>query len=165
MPGINSDRLLSLGDAMPNLREGSGQTGIASMGVQQNVTVPLGPPLLVDGATYNGIVFVAPCDGCFIKKLMVSAAVKMAGGTNTLAFDNYDASANAARNVLSTANINPVNVPAAAKEGDELTLTTTVADLYMDKGDVLNFALVCGTMTTDGQGYAVTATIIVPDVR
>ena len=34
----------------------------------------------------------------------------------------------------------------------------------MDEGDVLNYTLVCGTMTTDGKGYAVTAVIVVPDV-
>lgn len=163
MPGINSDRLRSLGDVLPELREASGQSGVASVGVQQAITVPLGPPLLVDGATYKGVAFVAPCDGCFIKKLMLSASVKMAGGTDTLAIDNYDASANAARNVLSTTNINPVNVPATVLEGDQLTLTTTTANLYMDKGDVLNFTLVCGTMTTDGEGYALTAVIVVPD--
>jgi hypothetical protein len=165
MPGINADRLLSLGDFMPDLREGSGKTGVPTVGVQQSITVPMGPPLLVDGATYRGIVFIAPCDGCFIKKVMVSAAVKMAGGTNTLAIDNYDASGNAARNVLSSATVDGTTIPAVALEGDELSFTTTTADRYMDKGDVLNFTLVCGTMTTDGQGYALTAVVIVPDVR
>jgi len=163
MSGVKSDRLLSLGDFLPNLKAKSGSTGFPAIGLQHIVTVPMGPPLLVDGATYKGIVFIAPTDGCYIKELHVGAAVKMAGGTNTLAFDNYDASANAARNALSTTNIDPAAVPAVALEGDKLTLTATNINRYMDQGDVLNFTLVCGTMTTDGQGFAVTAVIVVPE--
>jgi hypothetical protein len=34
----------------------------------------------------------------------------------------------------------------------------------MDEGDVLNYTLVAGTQTTAGQGYALTAIIIVPDL-
>lgn len=150
----------SIGDFMPALKEGA--SPMFGGGVQQLVSVPMGPPLLVDGATYKGCVFVAPCDNCVIKELHASAAVAAAGGTNTLAFDNYDASANAARNALSTATIDPTSIP--AKEGLQLTPTTTAADLRMDAGDVLNYTLVCGTQTTNGEGLVVTAVIIVPDL-
>lgn len=148
-----------LGSLNPVLQEGHNpQTG----GIQRMVTVPMGPPLVVDGATYKGVVFVAPCNGCQIKELWCSSAVAAAGGTNTLAFDNYDASANAARNALSTANIDPTTIP--AKEGLQLTLTATETDLYMDVGDVLNFTYVTGTQTTNAEGNAVTAVIWVPDL-
>ena len=162
---LNTDRLKSLGDTIPGLYEKSGPAGVASVGVQKQITVPVGAPLLVDGVTYKGIVFVAPCDGCFIKELWLSAPVLIAGGTSTLAIDNYDASAHAARNALSTTNVDPAVTPAVALEGSVLTLTTTLANRTMDEGDVLNFVLVCGTMTTDGQGYALTATVIVPDIQ
>ncbi len=158
MSGIRSVKS-SIGDFMPFLREGKTSGG----GVQQIVTVPMGPPLLVDGATYKGVAFVAPCDGCQIKELWYTASVAMAGGTDTLAIDNYDKSASAARNVLSTSNIDPTGV--TALKGTQLTLSSTAANLLMDEGDVLNFTLVCGTMTTDGQGYALSAVVIVPDVN
>jgi hypothetical protein len=157
------DRTRSLGDFTPQLREKSGSTGIASAGVQQVVSVPVGPNLHVDSVTYKGVVFVAPVDGCLIKAMWLSAAVKAAGGTNTLALDNYDASANAARNALSTATIDPTAVPTVVKEGDKLTLSATETNLYMDAGDVLNYTLVAGVQTTQGEGYAVTAIIIVPE--
>lgn len=157
MPGVSGTKQ-TVGDFNPALKEGSKVGG----GIQQMVTVPMGPPLLVNGTTYNGVAFVAPCDGCLIKELHVSAAVAMAGGTDTLAVDNYDKSGSAARNALSTTNIDPTSI--VAKKGTQLTLTSTEANLLMDAGDVLNFTLVCGTMTTAGQGYAITAVVIVPDL-
>ena len=110
----------------------------------------------------TSFIFIAPCDGCFIKEAWLSAAVKIGSGTNTIAFDNYDASGDAARNVLSTATIDPDTI--TTTEGLQLTLSTTLTDRVMDEGDVLNAVLVCGTMTTAGQGYVVTALILVPDV-
>lgn len=159
-----SDLVLSLGDMLPNVREGDSGVGTQLAGVQQTVAWALGPPLLVDGTTYDVVAFIAPCPGCWIKEIWVSATVLIAGGTNTLAFDNYDASANAAGNVLSTTNVDPVSNPAVVNEGTLLTLTTTLEDRTMDEGDVLTSTLVAGTMTTDGQGYAATAVIVVPDV-
>lgn len=159
--GMKGDRLLSLADMIPGLAEKSGPAG-AQVGIQRMVSVPIGAPLLVDAATYKHGLFVAPCDGCYIKEVWVSAAVAIAGGTNTLAFDNYDASGDAARNVLSATNWDPTGV--TAKEGSKMTLSTTKSNLYMDEGDVLNCTLVCGTMTTDGEGYVVTAIIVVPEV-
>lgn len=160
MSGIRTSRN-SIGDFMPSLREGISQTGTGG-GIQQAVTVPMGAPLLVDGTTYKGVAFVAPCNGCQIKELWYTAAVAMAGGTDTLAVSNYDKSASSARNALSTATVDPTGV--TALKGTQLTLTSTGTDLLMDEGDVLNFTLVCGTMSTDGQGYALTAIVIVPDV-
>jgi hypothetical protein len=45
-----------------------------------------------------------------------------------------------------------------------MTLSATAANLYMDEGDVLNCTLVCGTMTTDGEGMVVTAIVVVPEI-
>ena len=86
----------------------------------------------------------------------------MAGGTDTLAVDNYDKSGTAARNVLSTTTIDPTSI--TALQGVQLTLSSTAANLLMDAGDVLNYTLVCGTMTTDGEGLSLTAIIVVPDL-
>ena len=155
--GSMSSSKPSIGNYMPTLREGHGSTGNGG-GIQQAITVPLGPAKLVDGATYKGVLFVAPADGCQIKRLDLSAAVALAGGTNTLALDNYDASANASRNPLSTATVNPATL--TAKEGTRLTLGAD-ANLILDQGDTLSYTLVCGTMTTDGEGYALSAVIIV----
>ena len=161
MPSMSGGRIGELGDHIPGLREGSGSLG-AVMGMQRMVTAPIGAPLLVDSATYQHAVFVCPCDGAFIKELWLSGAVSIGSGTNTFAVDNYDASANAARNVLSTTNIDPDTI--TALEGLKLTLSATPANLYMDEGDVLNVTLVCGTQTTAGQGYVLTAVIVVPEI-
>lgn len=159
----NPDPIGSLSDVIPAVGEASGPAGRAQVGIQRMVSVPIGAPLLVDGTTYKHALFVAPCDGCYIKEIWVSAAVAIAGGTNTLAFDNYDASANSARNALEATNWDPTGV--TAKEGSKMTLaSTTPTNLDMDEGDVLNCTLVCGTMTTDGEGYVVTAIVIVPEI-
>lgn len=158
LPRTNANVKVDVGAMNPVLQEGRSLVG----GIQRMISVPLGPPLLVDGATYKHAVFIAPCNGCRIKELWLSAGVAMAGGTDTLAVDNYDASANSARNVLSTTNIDPTGV--TAKEGLQLTLTSTLTNLDMDEGDVLNATLVCGTMTTDGEGYLLQAVVWVPDL-
>jgi len=158
---MKGDRLNSIADVIPGLEEGGGKTG-ATLGIQRMVSAPIGAPLLVDGTTYKHALFVAPCNGCYIKEIWVSAGVAIVGGTNTLAFDNYDASADSARNALAATNWDPTGV--TAKEGSVMTLSTTKSNLYMDEGDVLNCTLVCGTMTTDGEGYVVTAIIVVPEI-
>jgi|WetSurMetagenome_2_1015567.scaffolds.fasta_scaffold322222_2 hypothetical protein len=155
------DGKMTLGDYMPTLKEKSGGTYQVGA-IQQHVTIPMGPPLLVNGATYQQAAFIAPCDGCFVKELWISAAVAIGSGTNTLAVDNYDKSASAARNALSTTNMDPTTI--TAKKGMLLTLNTDPTKLEMDEGDVLNFTLVCGTMTTAGQGYLLHAVVLVPDL-
>ena len=142
--------------------EGGLGTGNA-WGKEVVVAIPLGAPLLVDGVTYKGGGFIAPVDGCVVKELWISASVLIGAGTNTFAIDNYDKSGDAARNLLSTTNIDPVAVPGTVKEGEALTLTTTLANRVMDEGDAMNFTLVCGTMTTAGEGYVLNALILVPD--
>lgn len=160
MSSTDSAIIGDLGSVLPVVREGDGPSG-QRLGVQRQFAVPIGPPLLVDGTTYNHTLFVAPCNGCYVKEIWLAGAVSIAGGTNTLAIDNYDASANAARNVLSTSTITPT---VTAKEGTKLTLTSTVTNLMMDEGDVLNCTLVCGTMTTDGKGYSLTFVVVVPEI-
>jgi len=157
---LNTYKIQSaVGANFPVAREGYGTA--ATQGVPVMIHVPLGAPLLVDGVTYKGTIFVSPCDGAYIKEAWLTAAVAISGGTSTFALDNYDASANAARNVLSATNIDPTTV--TAKEGLQLTFSSTETRKYMDEGDVLNFTLVCGTMTTDGEGYGITVVIYVPD--
>src|SRR3990172_12185941 len=122
---LNTDLVQSvIGAHFPSAREKS-RAG-ATEGIPVFVSVPVGAPLHVDGVTYKHALFIAPCNGCYIKEGWLSAAVAAAGGTNTFAVDNYDASANAARNVLSTTTIDPTTVTAV--EGLQLTLTTTLAN-------------------------------------
>lgn len=161
MGTLKLERLIPYGQLQPGITEGQGSRG-PTHGIQRHVAVPLGPPLLVDSATYKHAVFIAPCDGWYIKELWLAGAVSIAAGTNTLAVDNYDASANAARNVLSTTNIDPDTI--TAKEGLQLTLSTTLTNRYMDEGDVLNATLVCGTQTTAGEGYLLQAVVVGPEI-
>ena len=164
MSAITGDPVLNFGELFPGITESSGGLNGRVYGVQQSVSWALTPPLTVDGTTYQVVAFVAPVNGCFIKNIWISGKVKAAGGTSTIAFDNFDASANAAGNVLSTTNVNALTVITTINEGVELTLNTTPENLVMDEGDVLSSTYVTGTETTNGQGYAATAIIIVPVV-
>ena len=159
MSSVSGQELRDLGNILPGLREGATNP----VGVQRWLTVPLGIPTLADGATYNNTIFIAPCNGCVIKELWLTGVVKVASGTNTFAVDNYDISAAAARNVQSATNIDPDTV--TAKTGLKLTLSTTLSALRMDEGDVLNTTLVLGTQSTAGQGYSLTACIVVPEIQ
>lgn len=155
MQGIEKGQ--SLGAFFPNLNADHGPGQIL---LPVYVSARIGASLLVDSTTYKETVFTAPVNGCQILAGYVTGGVAIAGGTNTLAVDNYDSSANSARNVLSTTNIDPTGV--TALEGLVFTLSTTKSNLFMDAGDVLNVTLVCGTMTTDGEGYSVTFVIAMP---
>jgi hypothetical protein len=150
-----------LGHLIPGLGDDENLAGPSQFGNFAVVSALISPPLSVDGATYKVPIFIAPSDGCEIVDGWWTAAVAGAGGTNTLAIDNYDASANSARNVLSTTNIDPTS-GITAKEGVQFTLSTTEANLKMDEGDVLNAVLVIGTQSVQGEGYAVTFVIFVP---
>jgi hypothetical protein len=159
--GIYGKSVSPLSQLIPGVEEASAKCGNPGYGQMVVVSFPIGAPLLVDSATYKQALFIAPSDGCLIVDGWLSAAVAIGGGTNTIAFDNYDASANAARNVQSATNIDP-KTASTSKEGLHLTLSATVANLKMDEGDVLNVTLVCGTMTTDGEGLVATFLIWVP---
>lgn len=159
---MHGEQPISIASQVPGLEEGVAPPGGGLLAIQRQFAIPLGPPLLVDGVTYKEALFAAPCNGCLIKELWVTGAVSIAGGTNTLDFEKYDASANAGVDILATANWDPTGV--TAKEGSKMTLTTTKARLLMNEGDVLWATLVCGTMTTDGEGYLVTVVVLVPEV-
>lgn len=161
MDAMETKRLPSLASVIPGLREGSGPVG-ASLGIQRMVMMPLGPPTLVDGVTYSGLCFIAPCDGCVVNQAWVSAYVAPAGGTNTLALSIHDASADTDANALAATNWDPTGV--TSLEGSEMTLTTSGAVLNMDEGDTLNFVLACGTQTTNGEGLAALAVVTVPEL-
>lgn len=105
---------------------------------------------LVDGST-NLRSFPMTRAGA-VKAIYVAAGTRMVGGTNTWAFAKKNAATSV--NLLSTANVNPINVPAAADVGEALTLTATAADLAFVAGDCIISTLVCGTMTTDGANYS-----------
>jgi len=152
----------SLGMVYPGLEQKSGSIGRGTLGSQTIVSVRLGPAKLIDNTTYKIGLFVAPVDNCYIVDAWLTSVVPAAGGTNTLAISNYDKSATTARNVLSTTNIDPTVL--TLNQGLQLTLSTTVASLMMDQGDLLNCTLVTGNpMTTDGEGYVLTVVINVPN--
>ena len=161
MAVVKLERLIAFGQIQPGITEGQGSRG-PTHGIQRHIAVPIGAPLLVDSATYKHAVFVAPCDGWYIKEMYLAGAVSIGSGTNTLAVDNYDKSGTAARNVLSTTNIDPDTI--TALQGLKLTLSTTLTNRYMDEGDVLNATLVCGTQTTAGEGYLLTAVLVGPEI-
>ena len=159
MPGaINTDPVTAW--PAPGTGEKSGAAGNPAVGNQVIFSIRVGDSLLVDGTTYKNALFIAPCDGCFIKEMWLSAAIKIGSGTNTIAFENYDASGDAGANVLSTTNIDPDTI--TTTEGLQLTLSTTLTARMMDQGDVLHTTLVAGTQTTAGQGYVATVVVIVP---
>lgn len=158
---FGSGPVRSLAEVIPGLLEGSGSVG-AKLTIQKSLPVALTPPLCVDGVTYKVPLFVAPCDGCMIKELWVTCAVKGEGGTNTLAFEKYDASGNAGANVLSATNFDPTTL--TAKEGTKMTLSTTESNLLMDEGDVLWATFVTGTQSVQGEGYFALAIVAVPEI-
>lgn len=92
----------------------------------------------------------------------IGAITKMVGGTNTLALARIRAGAST--NLLSTANVDPTAVPAAANTGEALTLNTTASNLTFAANDFLRSTLVCGTMTTDGANYIVALEVEYDDV-
>lgn len=155
---VTSGKPLSAASYQPIFREGNPSRA----GLQHALTVALGTPTLTNGTTYRGVVFTAPCDGVYINELWVTSGSAMAGGTNTFAVDNYDKSAATARNVLSASTVDPTSF--TTKQGVKLTLSSTESNLWMDEGDVLNFSLVCGTMSASGAGLALTAILNIPDL-
>lgn len=108
------------------------------------------PNTLADGTTYKRILPFGRA--ATIKRISIAANVKMVGGTNTLALAKKQGGTSV--NLLSTATVDPTAVPAAADTAENLTLTSTAADLVFAAGDCFIATLVCGTMTTDGQNYA-----------
>lgn len=146
----------------PNATEKSGPVGKPVEGFQRRFTVPLGPPLLVDGATYKQVVYIAPCDGCYLKEAWGAAAVAPAGGTNTIALTAVDAGGGADRVMLSAATLDPLSFFDATGGADALTLSTTYGYRVLDEGDILIAILVCGTQTVNGEGLALGFTVIEP---
>lgn len=119
-----------------------------------------GGDVLTDGVTY---VLSAPMRRAgTVKAICVSAHTRMAGGTNTLALAKKQGGTSVT--LLSTATVDPTAVPSAADTAQALTLTATGADLVFAAGDCLKSTLACGTMTTDGQGYAVTIDVEYTDI-
>lgn len=88
-----------------------------------------------------------------VTAIYLACGTKMVGGTNTLALARVRAGVST--NLLSTTNVDPAVVPAAANAGEAMTLNTTAANLTFQAGDILRSTLVCGTMTTDGAQYMI----------
>lgn len=124
------------------------------------ILVPLGPPLLVNSTVYLASVPMARAG--VIKKISISAAVRIASGTNTLALAKKNGGTSV--NLLSTTNVDPVSVPAAADTAENLTLSGTLADITFAAGDTLKATLTVGTQGTAGQAYALLIEVEFTDV-
>lgn len=129
------------------------------------LTVPL--PLSTDAKTaaskaYLANVFTAPCDGCFLAKMYTSAVVPPDYASAVLAVEKYDASANAGSNALAATNFDMESL--TAKEGAQLTLTSTESVRVLDEGDTINTTLTTGASeVAAGQGISVTLVIYIPE--
>src|SRR3990167_5421755 len=116
----NADPIQPLSSLLPGLREKP--VGLPIAGVQRVLNVPL-VLLAAASTTYKVGVFVAPSDGWYIKEALYGSMVQPDYATTTLALDNYDKSASAARNVLSTTNADIDAAAATALKGLKLTLS------------------------------------------
>jgi len=148
----------------PDATEKGGPTGFPPEGFLQRFMVPLGPPLLVDGATYKQCVYVAPCDGCYLKEIWTGSLIAPMGGTNTIAISAIDKGGGSARNQLSAATLDPTLFfkAAAGAAGSVLTLSTTYTDRILDEGDLMICTLVVGTESINGEGLLLGVTMIEP---
>jgi len=160
--GSNADPIQPLTSVLPGFREKPG--GLPIAGVQKIVSVPL-VTLTAASTTYKVGVFTAPSDGWYIKDAWFSDVVAPDYATTTLALDNYDKSAVAARNALSTTNQDIDGAATTLKQGLQLTLSATLANLLMDEGDVLNAVVACGaTQATAGEGLQLTVVLVGPEI-
>ncbi len=119
-----------------------------------------GGDVLTDGVTY--VVSIPMRRAGTVKAIHACAHTRIAGGTNTLAAAKKQGGTSVT--LLSTATVDPTAFPTAADTAEAFTLTATGADLIYAAGDCLKFTLVCGTMTTDGQGYAITVDVENTDI-
>ena len=162
MRGDVADPIQPLTSVLPGFREQT--SGIPKVAVQKIVSAPLVTKTAAS-TTYKVGVFVAPCDGWWIKEAWIAAVVAPDYATSTFALDNYDKSAAAARNELSTTNLDIDGSALVAKKGTQLTLTATDADRYMDEGDVLNATVALGaTEATAGEGLVLTVILLGPEI-
>lgn len=118
---------------------------------RETITVNIsGGGIMLDGATY--VCSIPMRRAGVVKAISVSAHAKVVGGTNTVAFAKKNGGTSV--NLISTATIDPTAVPTAVDVAQALTLTAVAADLAFVAGDCLKVTQVCGTMGTDGHGYA-----------
>ncbi len=166
MSGTYPGPIPPLSDVLPGLRERPG--GIPALGAQRIVSVPLWEKTVVDTTSRKVGVWTAPSDGWYVVDVFVSQVVLPAyTGVATLALDNYDKSAAAARNLLSTTTI---DLKAAggftALKGLQLTLSATLANRMLDEGDFINANIVIGaTEATAGEGIALTLVVQGPEIN
>lgn len=149
---------------LPGFEERPG--ALPKFGVQQVVPVQLVNKTAV-GTTYKVGAWIAPSDGWYVEDAYFAAVVVPVYATSTLAIDNYDKSATTARNLLSTTNQNILAAGGPVlKQGLQLTLSTTLANRLLDKGDVINATVVAGSTSgsdTDGEGLVLVLVLRGPD--
>ena len=158
--GTNADPIQPLTSVLPGLNERPG--GVPIMGVQKIISVKLVDKTAAS-TTYKTHIFTAPSDGWWIKEIYVSAVVVPSYASQTLALDNYDKSATAARNALSAATYALGGL--TLKQGAQMALTATDADRFMDEGDVLNATVAIGASeSTAGEGLGITVVMVGPEI-
>lgn len=153
-----------LSSLIPELVERPGRQPI--VGEQRIVAVPL--ILSTDAKTaasktYKEALFIAPCDGWYVIDAFVTAVVVPDYASVTLALENYDKSGAAGANLLSATNFDMESL--TAKQGTQLTLSTTQSRRQLDEGDVIWSTLTTGASeVAAGEGITVFLVMQGPEV-
>lgn len=160
MSGTSPGPIPPLSDVIPGIREQP--SGQPKIGLQTIINIPL-VETTAASTTYYGLAFVAPSDGWYIADAWVSAQVAPNYDSAVIALSNYDASGNAAKNPLSGTNENLESI--TAKEGMQLTLSTTLVNRELDEGDTIIATVTIGAnQVTAGRGIGLTLVLVGPEV-
>lgn len=158
--GTNADPIQPLSSVLPGIREKS--SGQPDVGMQRVIGVPLVTKTAAS-TTYKVGAFVAPSDGWYIKDIFIAAMVVPSYASQTIAFENYDKSATTSKNPLAATNYALEGL--TALQGAEMSLSTTLSNLLMDEGDVLDVTVAIGaSQTTAGEGLVATIVLVGPEI-
>lgn len=136
--------------------------GLPRFGLQHVITVPLCASTAASTNYVTGA-FVAPSDGWYVEDMFYGAQVVPDYASSTIAVENYDASGNAAKNLLSATNESLETL--TAKEGRAASLSGTLANRLLDEGDTLIVTVAIGaTEAVVGVGIFATLVLRGPEV-
>lgn len=118
-----------------------------SAGVTKEVISVALPPLTVNTTTRRGVI--AAGRSMQITRVSIGSYTKPndADGVMTLALEKYDKSGTAEKNLLGAATFDLESL--TAKEAEDLTLTSTTADLVVDAGDLVYVEMVNDSAAID----------------
>lgn len=162
--GTSSAPIQPFSSVYPGVEEKPGGQPSLAAPLVITVTLPLGTDAKTAASkAYLSTLWVAPTDGWWVADAFVAAVAVPDYAAVTLAIENYDKSATAGANLLSATNFDMETL--TAKQGTQLTLSTTLANRMMDEGDTLWATLTTGaTEVTAGQGISITLVLRGPEV-